>query len=101
MKAVLGDEPTRDELLVYRNAVYRNLVESAQTLVLAMRRNGMEYMNPDICACMDKIINYSVASNPSFIPDKDVAIAIHQIWTNYVVPTILDDIDPLTMGNAA
>ncbi len=65
-----------------------------------MRGIGIEHLNPTICACMEKISRYEVDSNPSFVLDRDFAIAIHQIWTNPVIQAIVNDIDPLMMDNA-
>lgn len=47
MKLIHQDGFTREELITYRFTVYRNLVESAQAIVLAMRKKGIHCVVPE------------------------------------------------------
>jgi hypothetical protein len=46
MKIIHHKGFTRDELLTYRMTVYHNLVDSAQAIVLAMRKIGIDCETP-------------------------------------------------------
>ena len=47
MKIIHQDGFNRDELLTYRMTVYRNLVDSAQAIILAMRKIGIDCEIPE------------------------------------------------------
>ena len=46
MKIIHQTGFSRDELLTYRMTIYRNLVDSAQAIVLAMRKIGLDCETP-------------------------------------------------------
>jgi hypothetical protein len=46
MKIIHQNEFSREELLTYRMTVYRNLVDSAQAIVLSMRKIGIDCETP-------------------------------------------------------
>jgi guanine nucleotide-binding protein G(i) subunit alpha len=47
MKIIHQDGFTRDELLSYRPIIYKNVVDSAQAIVLAMRKIGVDCLLPE------------------------------------------------------
>lgn len=46
MKIIYQGGFTEDELITLRTTIYRNLLESAHNLILAMRRIGVDCVNP-------------------------------------------------------
>ena len=46
MKIIHQNGFTQEELLTYRMTIYRNLVDSAQAIILAMRKIGVDCETP-------------------------------------------------------
>ena len=46
MKIIHQDGFTREELMSYRLTIYRNLLESAKNILLAMRKINVDCINP-------------------------------------------------------
>ena len=46
MKIIHKDGFTREELMSYRLTIYRNLLESAKNILLAMRKINVDCINP-------------------------------------------------------
>ena len=46
MKIIHQNGYTKEELLTYRTTIYRNLLESAKNILLAMRKIGVDCQNP-------------------------------------------------------
>ena len=38
----------------------------------------------------DRILDYEVDAPPSFVFSEEVAIAIYDLWTDPIIPTIMD-----------
>jgi guanine nucleotide-binding protein G(i) subunit alpha len=84
------------ELAEYRPVVYKNVLDSAQAIIIYMRKIGMECEEFSNRALAEKILDYRLdaspgasASNPYFSPD--VAEAIHELWMDKVVTRIMDE----------
>ena len=84
------------ELADYRPVVYKNVLDSAQAIVVYMRKVGMECVEYNNRVCADKILDYRLdgspgtsMSNPYFSPD--IANAIHQMWQDPIIPKIMDE----------
>ncbi len=90
MKIIHQNGYTREELLVYRNTVYKNLVESGQAIVLAMRKIGVDPVFPDNREHVDRILDYKVETIPSYTIDEEIAFAIHHLWQDPIIPKIMD-----------
>ncbi|CAL1711805.1 unnamed protein product [Somion occarium] len=58
MKIIHQSGFTRDELMTYRTTIYRNLLESAKNILLAMRKIGVDCGNPSNRANADRILDY-------------------------------------------
>lgn len=56
---------TRDELLVYRLTVLKNVVDSAQAIVLALRKFELEPANIENREICDKILQYRIDADPN------------------------------------
>ncbi|KAF7972378.1 hypothetical protein HWV62_1090 [Athelia sp. TMB] len=75
MKIIHQDGFNRDELLTYRMTVYRNLVDSAQAIILAMRKIGIDCEIPSNRTNCDRIIDYRITM-PTAPPKKASASPI-------------------------
>ncbi|TDL17128.1 G-protein alpha subunit [Rickenella mellea] len=81
---------SREELLQYRLPVYRNVVESAQALVNAMRKLCVDPILPANRIHADRIIVYKVEASPNFIFSEEISVAIHNLWQDPIIPKIMD-----------
>ncbi|KAF9444361.1 heterotrimeric G-protein alpha subunit, GPA3-like protein [Macrolepiota fuliginosa MF-IS2] len=84
---------TQDQLLEYRPIIYRNVVESARSVVIYMRKTGIECKELSNRLLMEKVLDY----NPEPYGGIDVhfsteiAEAIHQFLKDPVVPKVIED----------
>ncbi|KAJ3476067.1 hypothetical protein NLI96_g11417 [Meripilus lineatus] len=78
------------ERLLFKLTIYRNLLESAKNVLLAMRKISVDCANPRNRAMADRILDYEVDASTSFVFSEEVAIAIYDLWTDPIIPTIMD-----------
>ncbi|KAG6333934.1 hypothetical protein ID866_5156 [Astraeus odoratus] len=90
MKIIHQGGFTDDELMTFRPIIYRNTLDSAQAIVLAMRKINVDCTNPLNRDNADKILDYRVDATPSFVFSPDIAKAIHDLWQDPIMPTVLD-----------
>ena len=97
MKICYQNGYTHDELCTYRVIVYRNLLESAQAIVLAMRKLGVDPVLPANRVHADKILEYKIDEPPAGSSasstvgfSEEVADAIDALWADPIVPKIMD-----------
>ncbi|KAG6826665.1 hypothetical protein H0H92_014938, partial [Tricholoma furcatifolium] len=83
---------TPAELLEHRPTIYRNLIHSAQALLQYMRDTDLNLEYLPNRALVDGILNYRWESdNCEDDLDSDVATAIYRVWTDPVIPRIMDE----------
>ncbi|WFD03930.1 Guanine nucleotide-binding protein alpha-2 subunit [Malassezia obtusa] len=90
MKIIHQNGFTPDELLVYRLTVIKNLVDSAQAVVLALRRFLLE---PELLAnreAAERVLEYSVPADAATTLPADVGAAIAALWRDPVIPRLLE-----------
>ena len=63
MKIIHQNGYNRDELLTFRTTIYKNLLESAHHILLAMRKIGVDCVNPQNRVCLT--ILSAVLNSPS------------------------------------
>ncbi|KAF7968836.1 hypothetical protein HWV62_29192 [Athelia sp. TMB] len=74
MKIIHQDGFSRNELLTYRMTVYRNLVDSAQAIIAAMRKKGIDCEMMENRTNCDHIMDYKITmptaplKKPSALP---------------------------------
>lgn len=77
----------------YRHIIYKNLTESAQSVVLAMRKLGLVPEEPINRDNADKIMDYDVdliSPASAYCYPEDLAHAIRQLWRDPVIPKLID-----------
>lgn len=96
MKIIHQDGFSPAELAIYRPIVYKNVLDSAQAVIVYMRKVGLECVEFGNRIHCDRILDYkldaapgSSAVNPYFSPE--IAEAIHQLWKDPMVPKIMDE----------
>ncbi|EPQ55446.1 guanine nucleotide-binding protein alpha-3 subunit [Gloeophyllum trabeum ATCC 11539] len=90
MKIIHQDGFSRDELCAFRYTVYANLLDSAQAVVLAMRKFGVDCVVPQNRSNSDRILDYKIENSPAFVFSEDVAQAIHELWKDPIIPRLMD-----------
>ena len=90
MKIIHQNGYTRDELMTFRTTIYRNLLESAHHLLLAMRKIGVDPVLASNRENADRILDYKVDSTSGWSFSEDVAQAIHHLWQDPIIPKIMD-----------
>ncbi|KAI0733838.1 G-protein alpha subunit [Fomitopsis betulina] len=90
MKIIHQNGYTKLELMTYRTTIYRNLLESAHNIILAMRKIGVDCVQPDNRARTERILDYEVLADSAFVFDEDMARAIYELWQDPIIPTIMD-----------
>ena len=84
MKIVYQGDFTDEELAQYRPTVYKDVLDSAQAIVIYMCKVGMDFVEDKNRVCADKILDCRLdassdtsMSNSYFSPD--IAHVIHQM----------------------
>ncbi|KIM55445.1 hypothetical protein SCLCIDRAFT_1221134 [Scleroderma citrinum Foug A] len=90
MKIIHQNGFTNEELMGYRPTIYRNTVDSAQAIVLAMRKINVDCISPLNRDNADKIMDYRVDPSPHSVLSPEIARAIHELWQDPIIPTVLD-----------
>ena len=109
MKIIHQNGFTDKELMSYRPTIYRNTLDSAQAIVLAMLKFGLDCLEPrnrvslaPFTRCRvrtssmppqanaDLIFNYRINSSPSFGFSPEIAHAIHELWKDPIIPHVMD-----------
>ncbi|KAJ3560476.1 hypothetical protein NP233_g10817 [Leucocoprinus birnbaumii] len=93
MKIIHQGGFTTDQLLEYRPIIYRNVVECARSVVIYMRKTGIECQEITNRLLMEKILDYNPepygGSDVHFSPE--IAEAIHQFLKDPIVPKVIED----------
>jgi guanine nucleotide-binding protein G(i) subunit alpha len=80
MKIIHQNGYTRDELMLYRHTIYKNLVDCAKAFVGAMRQFEIEVDNPENRQMCDYIMEYAVDPDPQQPLDPRVGEAVASVW---------------------
>ncbi|KAF9047892.1 heterotrimeric G-protein alpha subunit, GPA3-like protein [Panaeolus papilionaceus] len=91
MKIIHQDGFSDSELAEYRPVVYKNVLDSAQQVVLHMRKIGLDCVEYSNRALVDKIIEFQLDTKATPYFPTEIAEAIHQIWKDPIIPKIMDE----------
>jgi guanine nucleotide-binding protein G(i) subunit alpha len=107
MKIIHKEGFSDAELAEYRPIVYKNVLDSAQAVIIYMREIGWDFVENLNRVCLlspfsylsleahiikplaDKVLSYRLDSETRFPPD--IAEAIHQLWKDPIITKILDE----------
>ncbi|KAG7095899.1 guanine nucleotide-binding protein subunit alpha [Marasmius oreades] len=79
------------ERATFRSIVYRNVLDSAQAIVLAMRRLDIQCTKSENRPLAEKIIDYQLDEKNNFALGPEIANAIHQFWQDPVIAKVIDE----------
>lgn len=96
MRIIYQNGFTNAELAEYRPVIYKNVLDSAQGIIVYMRKIGLECVECSNRVNANKILDYvldgspgSPTANPYFSPD--IAQAISEMWMDPIIPKIMDE----------
>ncbi|KAG9320784.1 hypothetical protein KVV02_005058 [Mortierella alpina] len=90
MKVIHQGSYSREELATFRLTIYRNLIDSAQCLVLAMEKMRLEPFKSENKAMADQILDYRVDADPYFTLSLEIVNAIDSLYHDPVTTTCLE-----------
>ncbi|RHZ80765.1 hypothetical protein Glove_132g100 [Diversispora epigaea] len=92
---------TKDELAQYRITVYKNLVDSAQDFVYAMKKLRLEPRKLVNKIFSEKIFDYYVESEPSFQLSPEIVEAIDSLWHDPIISEVMEKQDHFYLTESA
>ncbi|KAF9245430.1 guanine nucleotide binding protein, alpha subunit [Melanogaster broomeanus] len=90
MKIIHQNGFTDSERMMFRPTIYRNTLDSAQDIVLAMHKINVDCVDPTNQANADRILDYQVEATPSFVFSEEIVKAIHQLWQDPIIDKVMD-----------
>ncbi|KAF7319107.1 Heterotrimeric G-protein alpha subunit [Mycena chlorophos] len=91
MKIIHLDGYKHDELVAYRSIVHKNVLDSVQTIILAMRKIGVDPVRAANRVLADKILDVAEATDTPPFVSPEIADAIHQLWQDPIIVKIMDE----------
>nr|CAG8450630.1 15691_t:CDS:2 [Entrophospora candida] len=85
MKIIHQNGYTKEELAHYRITVYKNLMDSAQAIVYAMKKFQLEPRKSINRVYAEKILEYYVESDPNFQLNPEIVEAIDSVWNDPII----------------
>ncbi|KAG0142063.1 hypothetical protein CROQUDRAFT_663002 [Cronartium quercuum f. sp. fusiforme G11] len=90
MKIIHQNGYTRDELLLFKLTIYKNLIDSSQAVILAMKKFKLEPVEPINKVYVNKILDYRLELNESTGLNSDIVRSIESIWHDPIISSIMD-----------
>ncbi|KDQ56210.1 hypothetical protein JAAARDRAFT_132809 [Jaapia argillacea MUCL 33604] len=90
MKIIHQGGFSKDELMAFRPIIYKNMLDSAQAIVLAMRKFEVDCVVPGNRPNADRILDYTTEPTINFIFSSEISDAIHQLWKDPIIPKVMD-----------
>ncbi|KAF8457594.1 guanine nucleotide binding protein, alpha subunit [Kalaharituber pfeilii] len=90
MKIIHQNGYTVDELAMYRLTIYKNLVDCAKALVMALQKFEIEPVVPINREYAEFILNYHVDPDPNLPVDPILGTAVVSLWKDPCIPQIME-----------
>ncbi|KNZ62310.1 guanine nucleotide-binding protein alpha-3 subunit [Puccinia sorghi] len=91
MKIIHQNGYTREELLLFKLTIYKNIIDSAQAVVVAMRKLKLDPVEPINQSYSDKILDYVLDFNQHGGGlNPEIVRAIESLWHDPIIPAVLD-----------
>ncbi|CEP15845.1 hypothetical protein [Parasitella parasitica] len=85
MKIINLNGYTNEELFSWRATVYRNLVESMQTIVQAAQESGLSFEQSELNDYVNRILSYRVSGNPKSQLSPEIIALAKLLWQDPVI----------------
>ncbi|ODO08355.1 guanine nucleotide-binding protein subunit alpha [Cryptococcus wingfieldii CBS 7118] len=90
MKIIHQNGYSKDELLTFRGIVHKNVLDSAQALIMAMRKIGVDPEDANNRSYADRILEYRIDADPSSTIPAEILFNIESLWHDPVIPAVMD-----------
>ncbi|KAI0053257.1 G-protein alpha subunit [Auriscalpium vulgare] len=91
MKIIHQNGYTEEELLAFRPLIWKNLLESAHAVVMALEHLNLEPIQPANKTNRARIMGYELsADDPAFFFSSEVAQAVQEMWHDDIIPAMMD-----------
>ncbi|KAF8162435.1 guanine nucleotide binding protein, alpha subunit [Mycena galopus ATCC 62051] len=91
MKIIHQDGFSRDELVAYRPTIHKNVLDSVQAVILAMRKIGVDPVRFGNRVLADKVLDASSNKDAPAFLSPEIADAISQLMQDPIIPKIMDE----------
>ncbi|PPQ86211.1 hypothetical protein CVT25_006891 [Psilocybe cyanescens] len=92
MKIIHQEGFSNQELAEFRPIVYKNVIDSAQQVVVYMKKIGLECVEYSNRALAEKVLDFrldTTGGTPYF--PTEIAEAISQLWKDPIIPKVMDE----------
>ncbi|KAI8643293.1 G-alpha protein subclass III [Parasitella parasitica] len=89
MKIINLNGYTNEELFSWRATVYRNVVDSAQTIVQAVQDSDLTFERSELNDNVDRILSYRVSGNPKSQLSPEIIALTKLLWQDPTVKSCL------------
>ncbi|KAI8378389.1 putative guanine nucleotide-binding protein alpha-3 subunit [Blakeslea trispora] len=93
MKIINLNGYSQEELFTWRTTVYRNVVESAQTIVQSFVDSGLSFQTPQLNDYIERILAYRLSGNPKSQLSPEVVAFIKLLWKDPSVRSSIDNVE--------
>ncbi|WVQ77868.1 guanine nucleotide-binding protein subunit alpha [Cryptococcus sp. DSM 104548] len=90
MKIIHQNGYSKDELLTYRGIVHKNVLDSAQALIMAMRKIGVDPEDANNRSYADRILEFRIDADPASTIPSEILFNIESLWHDPVIPAVMD-----------
>ncbi|TIB76478.1 hypothetical protein E3Q23_01802 [Wallemia mellicola] len=90
MKIIHQNGYSKEELIGFRLIVFKNVVDSAQSVILALRKLSMEPISNTNQHYADYILGFRLDLEPGMTLNKELVNAIDSLWNDPIIPKLLD-----------
>jgi guanine nucleotide-binding protein G(i) subunit alpha len=101
MKIIHQNGYSKDELSLYRHAIYKNLIDCMQALTGAMSQFEIEPSSERVKELVEYIDEYQVGSDPHTLLDPEAAEAVEAIWHDDAIPKVMEHQSEFYMMDSA
>ncbi|RYP15689.1 hypothetical protein DL767_010300 [Monosporascus sp. MG133] len=79
-----------EELYNYRATVFKNLLECAKAVIIAMDQFDIEPSNPETKGYCDYLLGYNVEAGPSASVEPEVGVAVQALWHDPCIEKLME-----------
>lgn len=90
MKIIHQGGYPREELILYRLTIYKNVLDCAKALIGAMRQFDVTPEDPANVAYCDYLLEYNVDPDPHSALDAKVGEAIMSLWSDACIAKVME-----------
>ena len=90
MKIIHQNGYTVEELVLHRVTVYKNLMDCAKALIIAMHQFDLEPSSAKVREAMEFLEMYSVDSDPETPLDPKVGESVTYVWNDPCTAQVLE-----------